>query len=142
MMGLSVSPLSSVPDKSFEAFFDLLAAAKSPEATQKRLDQLLTATQKAHTQEQMSINALDELRRADTRLKAEINAAKTARDAQLAREREQWKAEQTQRLAQIETWEKEVKAALAQAEKDRSAAAKLRSDWEGRVRKIEAIVAA
>jgi hypothetical protein len=142
MMGLSVNPSPAPDSKAFEQFFDLLSAAKSPAETEARLAKLAEATQKLFAQQQMSINALDELRRSEAPLNARINAARAEHEAAIAKERKDWDSEQTQRLAQLQIWEKQAQDALAKAEQDRSAAAKLRADWEGRARKIQEIVAA
>jgi hypothetical protein len=79
---------------------------------------------------------------------AEVEAANRALEkqrqadaAQIERERTAWKAEQTKRLAEINNWERQTKAALDQAEKDRSAAAKLKADLEQRLAKMAQLAA-
>jgi hypothetical protein len=79
--------------------------------------------------------------RAQSLAKDVLTRERAEHDAQLAREREQWGAEQKTRQAQIEKWETEAKEMLDKAEKDMKAAAALKRDLEQRLARLHELAA-
>jgi hypothetical protein len=70
-----------------------------------------------------------------------LETQRQADAAQMERREQAWRAEEKRRLAEIDAWDKQARAALEKAEKDRSAAAKLKADLEQRLAKMAQLAA-
>jgi hypothetical protein len=138
MMGISVGPQT---DKSYELMDNLLAATRSPEATQARLDQLWAATKAAKQQEDAARAATAELVSTRDRTKKELAEERRVQDQQLTQQREAWLAEEARRKNALEEREKAAEALLVQAEGDAKHNAALRRELEGKLKRIAEIAA-
>ena len=138
MMGISVGPQT---DKSYELMDNLLAATRSPEATQARLDQLWAATKAAKQQEDAARAATAELVSTRDRTQKELAEERRVQDQQLTQQREAWLAEEARRKNALEEREKAAEALLVQAEGDAKHNAALRRELEGKLKRIAEIAA-
>jgi hypothetical protein len=136
MMGVSVGPQV---DKSYELMDNLLAATRSPEATQARLDQLWAATKAAKEAEDAARAATAELVSTRDRTRKELADERRIQDQQLTQQREAWVAEEARRRAAVEEREKAAEAAFAKAEGDSRSAASLRRELEQKIAKSKEI---
>jgi hypothetical protein len=112
----------------------------------KRAEEILNLLAAGVADHERSLGAMRRERAALETARSEhrqaIEGERAEHTAQLERERSAWASEQTKRLDEIQGMERQAKAALDQATKDRDAAAKLKAEWQSKAQRIAEAVAA
>ena len=120
-----------------DALLNLLALLSDKAAAEARIKLL-------RDHEAAARQAIEEANKRIAEVEAANRALEKQRQAeatQMERREQAWRAEEKRRLAEIDAWEKQAKAALEKAEGDSKHAAALRRDLEEKLKKLHALAA-